>query len=261
LTRLALDRPLIFFDLETTGTDPATDRIVEISVLRVSPGGARESKTRRINPERAIPAEATAVHGIRDEDVRDEPTFRQIARGLLEFLGDADLAGFNVVRFDLPLLDREFRDCGLELGLGARRVIDAMTIFHRMERRDLSAAVQFYLGRSHAGAHAAEADVAATAEVLEAQLERYPDLPGSVAELDAWMRGGRLPGVDRSGKFVWQDGEAVLAFGKHQGKPLRRVAREDPGYLEWVAKSDFPPDAKQVAADALAGRFPRPPAS
>jgi len=259
--RLILERPLVFFDLETTGTDPATDRIVEISVLRVGPDGGRESRTRRLSPERPIPAEATEVHGIGDDDVRDEPTFRQLARGLLEFLGGADLAGFNVLRFDVPLLEREFRDCGLDLGLDGRRVIDAMTIFHRMERRDLSAAVKFYLGRSHEGAHAAEADVAASADVLEAQLERYPDLPTSVAELDAWIRGGQAAGVDRSGKFVWRDGEPVLAFGKHQGKPLRRVALEDPGYLEWIAKSDFPPDAKQVAADALAGRFPRPPAS
>lgn len=256
MTLLTLDRPLVFFDLETTGIDPATDRIVEISALRVDPDGSRESRTRRINPERPIPAGATAIHGIRDEDVRDEPTFRQIARGLLEFLGQADLAGFNVLRFDLPLLDREFRDCGLDLGLAGRRVIDAMTIFHRMERRDLSAAVIFYLGRSHEGAHAAEADVAATAEVLEAQLERYPDLPRAVDELDAWTRGGRASGVDRSGKFVWKDGEAVLAFGKHQGKMLRRVAREDPGYLEWVASSDFPDDAKLVAREALEGRFP-----
>jgi DNA polymerase-3 subunit epsilon len=256
VTLLKLDRPLIFFDLETTGIDPATDRIVEISALRVDSDGSRESRTRRINPERPIPAGATAVHGIRDEDVRDEPTFRQIARGLLEFLGDADLAGFNVLRFDLPLLDREFRDCGLDLGLAGRRVIDAMTIFHRMERRDLSAAVSFYLGRSHEGAHAAEADVSATAEVLEAQLERYTDLPRAVEELDVWMRDGRADGVDRSGKFVWKDGEALLAFGKHQGKPLRQVARENPGYLEWVARSDFPEDAKRVASEALAGRFP-----
>ena len=253
---LSLDRPLIFFDLETTGIDPATDRIVEISALRVAPDGTRESRTRRINPERPIPPGATAIHGIRDEDVRDEPTFRQIARGLLEFLADADLAGFNVLRFDLPLLDREFRDCGLDLGVARRRVVDAMTIFHRMERRDLGAAVSFYLGRSHEGAHAAEADVAATAEVLEAQLERYPDLPRAVEELDAWMRGGRTDGVDRSGKFVWKSGEVVLAFGKHQGKKLHRVAREDPGYLEWVSRSDFPEDAKRVASEALAGRFP-----
>ena len=256
MTLLTLERPLVFFDLETTGIDPATDRIVEICALRVDPDGTRESRTRRINPERPIPAGATAIHGIRDEDVRDEPTFRQIARGLLEFLANADMAGFNVLRFDLPLLDREFRDCGLDLGLAGRRVVDAMTIFHRMERRDLSAAVNFYLGRSHEGAHAAEADVSATAEVLEAQLERYPDLPRGVEELDAWMRGGRAAGVDRSGKFVWKDGEAVLAFGKHQGKALRDVAQENPGYLEWVSRSDFPEAATRVASEALAGRFP-----
>jgi DNA polymerase-3 subunit epsilon len=254
---LKLDRPLVFFDLETTGTDPGSDRIVEISVLRLAPDGGREGRTRRINPERPIPPEATAIHGIGDEDVRDEPTFRQIARGLLDFLAGADLAGFNVLRFDLPLLDREFRECGLELDLAARRIVDALAIFHRKERRDLEAAVSFYLGRSHDGAHSAEADVQATAEVLEAQLERYPDLPRDVEALDGWIRGGAAAGPDRSGKFVWKEDEAVLAFGKHRGKTLRHVAEEDPGYLEWVSRSDFPPDSRQVAAEALAGRFPK----
>jgi DNA polymerase-3 subunit epsilon len=253
---LTLERPLVFFDLETTGTDPASDRIVEISVLRVEPDGSRESRTRRINPGRPIPAEATAVHGIRDEDVRDEPFFRQLARGLLEFLAGADLAGFNVTRFDIPLLEREFRDCGLDLGLAQRRVVDAMTIFHRMERRDLGAAVEFYLGREHSGAHAAEADVLATAEVLDAQLARYAELPRSVDGLDGWMRPGGEDAVDRSGKFRWQGGEVVFAFGKHQGRALREVAAESSGYLEWIVKSDFPSDAKALVDEALQGRFP-----
>jgi DNA polymerase-3 subunit epsilon len=254
---LKLERPLVFFDLETTGIDPRSDKIVEISVLRVNPDGGRDSRTRRINPGRPIPPEATAIHGISDDDVRNEPSFRQIARGLLDFLADADLAGFNVSRFDLPLLEREFRSCGLDLVASKRRVIDAMTIFHRKERRDLTAAVSFYLGRSHDGAHAAEADVSATIEVLDAQLARYPDLPRSVEELESWTRGGRLPGVDSSGKFVWREGEAVFAFGKHQGKPLRAVAEEDSGYLEWIVKSDFPDDARELVAEALRGRYPR----
>jgi DNA polymerase-3 subunit epsilon len=256
---LNLARPLVFFDLETTGIDPATDRIVEISALRVEPDGGRDSRTRRINPGRPIPAAATAVHGIRDEDVRDEPSFRQVARGLLEFLDGADLAGFNVVRFDIPLLEREFRDCGLDLGLDRRKVVDALTIYHRMERRDLAAAVEFYLGREHAGAHAAEADVLATAEVLDAQLGRYADLPRSVDELDAWMRPGGAAAVDRSGKFRWQGGEVVFAFGKHQGRSLREVAAESSGYLEWIVKSDFPSDAKELVGEALQGRFPERP--
>jgi DNA polymerase-3 subunit epsilon len=255
---LRSDRPIVFFDLETTGTDPATDRIVEISALRIDPGGERATRTRRLNPERPIPPEATEVHGIRDEDVRDEPTFRSVARGFLEFLGESDLAGFNVLRFDIPLLDRELRDCGLDLGLPRRRVIDAMTIFHRKERRDLSAAVRFYLGREHEGAHGAEADVLAVADVLDAQLARYDDLPRSVEELAAWCDPAPPGAVDRSGKFVWKDGRVVFAFGKFQGRALEDVAKDRRDYLEWVARSDFPADARDLARKALRGEFPRP---
>ena len=255
---LSTDRPIVFFDLETTGTDPATDRIVEISALRIDPGGDRATRTRRLNPERPIPPEATAVHGIRDEDVREEPTFRKVARGFLEFLGESDLAGFNVLRFDVPLLDRELRDCGLDLGLSRRRVVDAMTIFHRKERRDLSAAVRLYLGREHEGAHGAEADVLAVADVLEAQLARYEDLPRSVEDLAAWCDSAPPGAVDRSGKFVWKDGRAVFAFGKFQGRALEEVAKDRPDYLEWVARSDFPADAQDLARKALRGEFPSP---
>jgi len=248
---LRLERPLVFFDLETTGVDPARDRIVEIALLRLEPDGSRVSRTRRINPERPIPAEATAIHGITDEDVRDEPPFRRIARGLFELLEGADFAGFNVRRFDLPLLDREFRDCGCELGLERRRVVDAMTLFHRKEPRNLSAAVRFYLGREHEGAHGAEADLLAAFEVLEAQLECYPDLPRSVEGLDAWTRPSS-DAVDESGKFVRRRDEVVFAFGKHQGRPVSQVAREDRGYLEWIVGSDFPEDAKRIVRQALA---------
>jgi DNA polymerase-3 subunit epsilon len=254
---LTLTRPLAVFDLETTGTDPAKDRIVEISVLRIEPGGGREVRSRRVNPERPIPQDATRVHGIRDEDVRDEPSFRQIAKGLLEFLADSDLAGFNVRRFDVPLLDREFRDCGYDLGLGSRRVIDAMTVFHRKEPRDLSAAVRFYLGRELLGAHAAAADVEAAAAVLEAQLARYDDLPRDVEGLDAWCHPAPAGAVDRAGKFVRRDGEVVLSFGKHQGRPLRQVARERPDYLEWLSRqADFPEDARALVRKVLRGEEP-----
>lgn len=258
LRNLSLQRPLVFLDLETTGTDPGSDRIVEIAVLRCEPDGSQRTRTRRVNPERPIPAGATAVHGIRDEDVRDEPTFREVARGLLDLLEGADLAGFNVGRFDLPLLERELSECGMDLGLASRRVVDAMTIYHRKERRDLSAAVQFYLGHDHENAHGAEADISATLEVLDAQLERYPDLPRTVDELDNWAR-ARPDSVDRSGKFVWRDGEVVLAFGKHQGKTLREIVTRAPDYLEWVARSDFPDDARQLVRRALGGELPDPP--
>lgn len=254
---LMLERPLAVFDLETTGTDPARDRIVEISVLRIEPGGERTVRSRRVNPERPIPPEATRVHGIRDEDVRDAPAFRQIAKGLLEFLADSDLAGFNVRRFDVPLLDREFRDCECDLGLSSRRVIDAMTVFHRKEPRDLSAAVRFYLGRELLGAHAAEADVEAAAAVLEAQLARYDDLPRDVRGLDAWCNPAPEGAVDRTGKFVRREGAVVFSFGKHQGRALREIARERPDYLEWLLRqADFPEDARALAEKALRGDEP-----
>lgn len=252
-------RAVAFFDLETTGIDPATDRVVEIAVLRVEVDGSRETRTRRVNPERPIPPGATAVHGIRDEDVRLLPPFRRVGRGLLEFLGDADLAGFNILRFDVPLLDREFRDCGLDLAVARRRVIDVMAIFHRKEPRDLAAAVRFYLGREHRAAHSAEGDVVAAAAVLEAQLERYPDVPREVALLDRWLRPAP-PGeaADGAGKFVWKDGEVVFAFGKHAGRTLREVAREKKDYLEWILRTDFPADARQIVEGALRGSFPAP---
>ncbi len=253
MTALHLTRPIVCFDLETTGVDPATDRIVQISVLRVEPDGSRQVRTRKINPGRPIPPEATAVHGIRDEDVADAPTFRRIAKGLLDLLDGADLAGFNVSRFDIPLLDREFRDCGLSLGLDQRRIVDAMTIFHRMEPRDLSAATKFYLGREHSGAHDAEADVVASFEVLEAQLERYGDLPRSVDELDAWIRQVPENAADPDGKFVHEDGKVVFNFGRHKGKPLAEVAASAPDYLQWILGSDFPEDAKRFVREVLDG--------
>ena len=251
MAALQLTRSIVCFDLETTGVDPGTDRIVEISILRVEPDGSRVTRTRRINPGRPIPEGATAVHGIRDEDVADAPSFRQIAKGLAETLEGADLAGFNVARFDIPLLDREFRDSGFDLGLDKRRIVDAMTIFHRMEPRDLSAATRFYLGREHSGAHEAEADVAASFEILEAQLERYDDLPQTVDALDAWLR--RIPenAADQSGKFVHEDGRVVFNFGKHKGKLLAEVAASAPDYLQWILGSDFPDDAKRFVREAL----------
>jgi DNA polymerase-3 subunit epsilon len=248
---LRLERPLAVFDLETTGTDPMQDRIVELSVLRLDPDGGRELRTRRINPGRPIPPEASAVHGIRDEDVRDAPSFRQIGRSLLDFLDGADLAGFNVRRFDLPLLEREFRDCGLDLGAAGRRVIDAMTVFHRKEPRDLAAAVGFYLGREHEGAHGAEADVVATLEVLEAQVERYDDVPDDVAALADWLERGRGGSGERRRFVRRDDGELLLAFGKHRGRTLREVAASESRYLEWILQSDFPEDDKQLVRDAL----------
>lgn len=249
--RLVLDRPLAFFDLETTGTDPASDRIVEISVVRLGVDGTREARTRRVNPERPIPPDATAVHGITDADVADAPPFRSIARAFLEFLADADLAGFNVLRFDAPLLEREFRDAGIPDAFAGRRIVDALAIYHRKEPRNLAAAVRFYLGREHEGAHAAEADVLATADVLLAQLDRYADLPATVGELAAWCNPAPPGAVDRGGKFVRRDGEIVFNFGKKKGRKLADIARDEPDYLRWMLGSDFPDDVRAIVKEAL----------
>lgn len=253
MRNLKLERPLAVFDLETTGTDPQRDKIVEIAVARVDPSGDVDTRTRRIDPERPIPPEATKIHGIGDADIAGAPTFRQVARSILDFFGDADLAGFNVRRFDVPLLEREFKDAGLDLAMKSRRVIDAMTIFHRKEPRNLTAAVRFFLGREHGGAHGAEADVLASLEVLDAQLARYPDLPRDVAALDRWCNPVPEGAVDRAGKFVLKDGAVVFAFGKQKGRSLREVARAQPDYLEWILRQDFPDDARALVERALAG--------
>lgn len=257
MRNLELVRSIVFFDLETTGTDPAKDRIVEIALMRVAPDRARTTRVQRLDPGRPIPPDATAVHGIRDEDVRGAPTFGQVAPDLIAFLGDADLAGFNVRRFDVPLLDREFRDCRLDWGLNQRLVLDAMAVFHRKEPRDLSAAVRFYLAREHQDAHSAESDLLAAADVLDAQLARYSDLPRDVPALDAWCRPRPADAADQDGKFVWRGDEVVFSFGKHAGRTLREVAGSGRDYLQWILRSEFPPEARRMVENALRGEFPK----
>src|SRR5262249_26269034 len=232
LTNLQLQRPLAVLDLETTGTDPQTDRVVEISVLRLEPGGGREHRTRRINPGRPIPAEATAVHGITDADVADCPRFEQVARDLLAFLDGCDLCGFNIKKFDLRVLYLEFGRAGISFPLDGRAVVDPLEIFHNYERRDLAAAVRFYccrehdrshVGAEHAAADAADADVLATLAVLDAQLGRYPDLPRSVAALHTHFTEPNA--ADAGGRFTRVNGQLRFTFGKYRGQPLDEIAR------------------------------------
>ncbi|MBW2278145.1 MAG: 3'-5' exonuclease [Deltaproteobacteria bacterium] len=253
---LELKRPLIYFDLETTGTDPQRDRIIELAAVKIWPDGNREEKCRRFNPQMSIPKEATAVHGITDQDVRDEPPFAKVAKGdmgIAAYFAGCDLAGYNVINFDLPMLMAELERAGERLGISRVAVVDAFRIFVSREPRDLTGALRFYCGREHAGAHSALADVEATIEVLEAQLNRYRDLPSTPADLDAAVRDPEE--VDRQGKLKWVDGEIALAFGRHKSKTLRFLAREEPDYIRWMIDNRVTADAVHHLHDALLGHF------
>ena len=250
LKNLRLERPLVVLDLETTGKRTQSDRIVEISTLKLTPDGGNQIKTRRLNPGIPIPPEATAVHGITDADVASEMTFRQIARSLKEYLEGCDFCGYNVWSFDLKLLVSEFRRVEVPFSTAGRHIIDPCRIFHRREPRDLSAALRLYCGMEHNGAHKAESDVLAALHVMERQLERYDDLPRTIPELHAHMEYPDI--VDPDGKFVRRDdGVVIFAFGPHSDKPLEDVARTDPGFLDWMLKKDFTEEAKLVAREAL----------
>ncbi len=247
---LVIRRPLAVIDVETTGTDVRTDRIVEIAVLKFLPDGSRRPRCRRVNPGIPIPEAATAIHGIRDEDVQGEPRFDQIAARLVRFLDNCDLCGFNLKRFDLKLILAELERSGQRLELDGRSIIDPLQIYHDRERRDLAAAVRFYCGREHADAHGASADAMAAAEVLDAMLVRYSDLPKAVEDLQAILRDDRV--VDLDGKLLKEGNYVVLNFGKHKGRTLDDLARQHPDYLEWMLGGSFHEDTKTYVRSALA---------
>ena len=242
---LQLKRPLVFFDIESTGLSPEKDRIVEISLIKVYPDGHEEVRTRRLNPECHIPEESTAVHGITDDDVRDCPTFRQVAKSLASMIQGCDIAGYNSNRFDVPLLGEEFLRADVEVDFSRCRFIDVQTIFHKMERRTLEAAYKFYCDKDLTEAHSAEADTRATLEVLKAQLDRYPeDLQNDVEFLSSFTMLQR--NLDLAGRFVYNEkDEVVINFGKHKGVPVAEVLKKEPGYYDWVMKADFPEDTKR----------------
>jgi DNA polymerase-3 subunit epsilon len=233
-----LDRPLVFFDLETTGLDLKNDRIVELAFIKMTPQGDVLERVRRFNPEIPIPPEATAVHGITDEDVADEVTFCRTARNLVEILDGCDLAGFNIKRFDLHMLIHEMRRCDVEFSLAGRRILDMQTIFHREERRDLSAAAKFYLGREHEEAHTALGDIRTSAAVLGAQLKRYESLPRDIDGLHAYCEEFAPFRTEVDRWFTSEDEGRRFRRGKHKGQPLAEVARNAPDYLHWMLGAD-----------------------
>ena len=246
--KLNLKRPIVFFDLETTGVDTAKDRIVEISMVKVMPNGDEVVRTRLINPQMHIPEEATAIHGITDEDVKEQPTFTQIAKSLSQFIEGCDFGGFNSNRFDLPMLVEEFLRAGVDVDFKSRKFVDVQNIFHKMEQRTLVAAYKFYCDKDLTDAHSAEADTRATYEVLKAQLDRYPELENDVTALADFSARGET--ADYAGRIVYNEkGEEVFNFGKYKGHKVSDIFQREPSYYDWMMKGDFPLYTKKVITE------------
>lgn len=257
MLKLKLKRPLAFFDIESTGVNVAADRIVEISILKINPDGTEESRTKRINPGMPIPLQSSLIHGIYDEDVKDEPAFKQIARSLAQFLDNSDLAGYNSNKFDIPLLMEEFLRAGVDFDLSNRKFVDVQNIFHQMEQRTLKAAYKFYCEKELINAHSAEADIRATYEILLAQIQRYEgavytDKAGNQSmpvqnDVEALHKFTNVQNVvDFAGTMVYNDkGEELFNFGKHKGKRVIDVFKQEPSYYDWMMNGVFPEYTKK----------------
>jgi DNA polymerase-3 subunit epsilon len=254
-----LKKPLIVFDIEATGITPRSDRIVELAAIRIDPDGTETQGYWLLNPGVPIPVETTAIHGITDEAVANQPTFKDMALEILAFFGDADLAGFNAGRYDIPMLMEEFARVGITFDADRRRLLDAQRIFHSKEPRDLSAALGFYCGRTHVDAHGAEADVRATRDVIIGQFQRYDDLPKDMDTLDRMFNRVDPFSADRIGRLRWVDGEVTVNFGKKKGARLKDLVKEDPSFIKWIVKNDFPQDTRAICENALKGIYPPPP--
>lgn len=259
-SRLRLERPLVVFDLEATGLNKRTDRIVSIALVRYEPGGGMEQVHYLLNPGIPIPEEATAIHGITDGDVAKAPTFAEMAGILDGHFEGADLSGYNILGYDIQMLTEEFARANHPFSMEGRRVLDAQRIFFRNEPRDLTAALRYYCGKVHEESHDALGDVLATIEVLGGQFEKYPELPEGMEALNEYCDPRDPSWADRQGRLKWSQGKLVLNFGKFQGKPLRKTVEEDPNFVNWLLRSDFPPDTKQIVRDAVQGIYPDPPA-
>lgn len=259
-----LKRPLVVFDLETTGLFPRKDRIIEIAAVKVNPDGTEEKLERLLNPTIPIPPETTAIHGISNETVKDCPTFADVADEIYAFFEGCDISGFNSDRYDIPCLEEEFLRVNRNLSAAVVNRVDVQRIYHKMEPRDLTAAVRFYCDRDHVGAHGALADAEATLDVLKAQLARsdgrYKELQGkSIEELANFLVPHDPLNADRNGFFRWRDGVLCVNFGKKKGESLKKLMFNEPNFLKWIIKGDFDSDVKAIAADALEGRLPKPP--
>lgn len=247
--KLSLSRPLAFLDLETTGINISTDRIVEIAIVKINIDGTKQVKRKLINPQMPIPAGATEVHGITDDMVKEAPTFKQVANEIKQFIEGSDLGGYNSNRFDIPMLLEEFLRAGIDFSVEGKKFVDVQKVFHLMEQRTLSAAYKFYCNKSLDGAHSAEVDATATWEVLEAQIERYPQIGDTVESIVKFT--GEDDIVDFARRFIKDKGVEVFNFGKHKGKPVVQVLKEEPQYYDWMMKGDFPMNTKQKLTEIL----------
>lgn len=247
--KLNLKNPLLFFDIESTGLNVATDRIVEISALKVMPNGDQEIKTRRLNPTIPISPEAQSIHGISNEDVAGCPTFKEVAKSLAQWMSGCDFAGYNAIRFDVPMLAEEFLRAGVNFDFRKRKLVDVQNIFHKMEQRTLSAALKFYCCKDLENAHSAEADTIATFEILEAQLDKYNDiLENDVKFLSEFSTKSKF--VDYAGRIVLDENDVpIINFGKHKGKAVEKVFKSDPSYYSWMMNGEFTLDTKQVITE------------
>ena len=257
--RLRLDRPLVVFDLEATGLNKRTDRIVALALVRYEPSGRIEKVNYLLNPGIPIPEETTLIHGITDADVATAPSFAEMAESLAAHFEGADLAGYNILGYDIPLLTEEFARANRPFSVDGRRILDAQRIFFRNEPRDLSAALRYYCGDSHDNSHDALGDVLATIRVLDGQFRKYPELPEDMNALNEYCDPRDPAWVDRNGRLKWAKGEVVFNFGKFQGQSLRETVSADPNFITWLLRSDFPEDTKQIVRDAATGKYPAPP--
>jgi DNA polymerase III subunit epsilon len=240
---LQLSKPLAILDLETTGVNLGVDRIVEIAIIKITPDGTRQVKRKLLNPEMPISAVSVEVHGITNEMVKDAPTFKQAANEIKQFLEQCDLAGYNSNRFDIPMLAEEFLRVGLDFEFRGRKLVDVQKVYHLMEQRTLSAAYKFYCNKNLEDAHSAEADASATWDVLQAQVEKYPQLGSTVDSILKVI--GEEPVVDFARRMIFENGVEIFNFGKHKGRSVAQVLKSEPQYYDWMMKGDFPLHTKQ----------------
>jgi DNA polymerase-3 subunit epsilon len=247
--KLQLTRPICFLDLETTGINVSTDKIVEIALVKINTDGTQVIKRKLINPEMPIPKASSDIHGITDEMVKDAPSFKQVANEVKQFIDGADLAGYNSNRFDIPMLNEEFLRAGIAVDIESRKLLDVQKVFHMMEQRTLTAAYKFYCHKNLEDAHSAEADAVATWEILEAQVDKYPQMGNTVDSIVKFTGEDQI--VDFARRFIIENGVEVFNFGKHKGKPVTQVLKEEPQYYDWMMKGDFALHTKQKLTEIL----------